>query len=156
MLALHCYFDKRARAFATLTGISWSKIDATVGISEGPFPLWMVDVRISVFQVALIKYGNITLSVVLAYLRRLQSIFSFCSLRRRKPFNWAIVFWSGILGGRRWLVILHNPPTHWLLVRRHFIFYASVTPRRDCWCVLQRVFAGSQFVSKCLAYTMKI
>ena len=181
MLALH-YFDKRSRAFAILTGFSWSKIEATMGISEGPFPRWMVDVRISAFQAALIKYGNITSSVVLAYLRRSQSIFSFCSLRRRKPSSWAIVFWSGILGGGWWLVILLNPPTHWLLLKRHYNFYASVTSRRDCWCVLQRVFAWSQFVallsakmkilqkkietgenwkapshvSKCFPYTMKI
>ena len=76
---------------------------------------------------------------------RLQRIFSFCSSSQHTSV-WAIVFLCGILGSGRWLVILLNPPTHWLLLKRHYNFYASVTSRRDCWCVLQRVFAGSQFV----------
>ena len=59
MLALHCYFHKRSPVFLILTGSSRSKIEATVGISEGPLPRWMVDVRISAFQLAFIKYGNI-------------------------------------------------------------------------------------------------
>ena len=58
VLAWHCNFDKRSGAFIILTAISWSKIEATMGISEGPLPRWMVDVRISSFQAALIKYGN--------------------------------------------------------------------------------------------------
>ena len=86
-------------------------------------------------------------SVVPADQFRLQSIFSLCSLRRRKPSIWAIVFCCGILGGGLWLVILLNPPTHWLLVKRHFIFYASVTSRRVYWCLLRGVLAGSQFVA---------
>ena len=155
MLAWHCYFDKRSRALVILTGSSWSKIKATVGISEGPFSRWIVDVRISAFQAALIKYGNITSSVVLACLLRLQSIFIFCSFRRRKPSSWAIVFCCGMLGGGRWLVILLTPPTHWLLLKRHYNFNASVTSRRDCWCVLQRVFTWSQFVAL-LSAKMKI
>ena len=94
-------------------------------------------------------------SVVSADLLRLQSTFRLCSLRRRKPSNWAIVFCCGMLGGGRWLVIFFNPPTHWLLLRCHYNFYASVTSGRDCWCVLQRVFAWSQFVAL-LSAKMKI
>ena len=85
-------------------------------------------------------------SVVPADQFRFQSTFRPCSLRRRKPSNWVIVFWSGIPGGGRWLVILLNLPTHWLLLKLYYNFFASVTSRRDCWCVLQRVLAGSQFV----------
>ena len=59
VLAWHCNFDKRSGAFIILTGSSWSKLQATVGISEGPFPRWMVDVPISSFQAALIKCSNI-------------------------------------------------------------------------------------------------
>ena len=94
-------------------------------------------------------------SVVSADLLSLQSTFRLCSLRRRKPSNWAIFFCCGMLGGGRWLVILLNPPTHWLLLKHHCNFYASVTSRRDCWCVLQRVFAWSQFVAL-LSEEMKI
>ena len=183
MLAWHCYFDKRSRAFVILTGSSWSKIKATVEISEGLFSRWIVDVRISAFRAALIKYGNIPGERRVCGPVTLAKHIPPLLFRRRKPSNWAIVFCCGMLGGGRWLVIFFNPPTHWLLLKCHYNFYASVTSRRDCWCVLQSVFAWSQFVallsgkmqvsqqqkietgenwkapshvSKCFPYTMKI
>ena len=50
---------KRSRVFVILTGISRSKIIGPVRISGAPFPRWRIGVRISAFQAAVIKYGNI-------------------------------------------------------------------------------------------------